>query len=328
MSRKGSGGKRKTSLPAFGFADDLLKGSREGGAPDEAQTPEAQTPEAQTPEAQTPEAQTPAKEANEKAAEKISLPAFGFAEDLLGKPGAAKKAASEPAAPPQPARSSKSAPPAADAKTRTEMEVDGKADGKRVSGKGQVARGGVARGENRIFAFADSLEATSAEEDKRHVTLETWVTFTLAGETFAMPVDPVREILRISTITRVPHAPHPIRGVTNLRGRVIPVIDLRVRIELAEGDLTKASRIIVVGSRNRLLGLLVDGVHQVVHLDVDRIQPPPEDVMTIQSDYISGVYQTDGQLLLLLDVDRALIIREMAPSVREAGDSPAAAAEA
>ena len=322
MSRKGSGGKRKTSLPAFGFADDLLKGSREGGAPDEAQTPEAQTPEAQT----------PANEANEKAAGKISLPAFGFAEDLLGKPGAAKKAASEPAAPPHPARSSKSAPPAADAKTRTEMEVDGKADGKadgkRVSGKGQVARGGVARGENRIFAFADSLEATSAEEDKRHVTLETWVTFTLAGETFAMPVDPVREILRISTITRVPHAPHPIRGVTNLRGRVIPVIDLRVRIELAEGDLTKASRIIVVGSRNRLLGLLVDGVHQVVHLDVDRIQPPPEDVMTIQSDYISGVYQTDGQLLLLLDVDRALIIREMAPSVREAGDSPAAAAEA
>jgi len=227
---------------------------------------------------------------------KLSLPAFGFAEDLLKKKQDAPAGAAEDEA-------------AAEAAAKPPAETPA-----------------VAEGEDRIFTFADTLEADVEEESKVVVRLESWVTLSLADETFALPVEPVREVLRVAGITRVPHAPYPIRGVANLRGRVIPVIDLRLRIELPEGEITRRSRIIVVGSRGRLLGLLVDAVHQVVHFDPSNVQEPPEDVMTVQSDYISGVYHWGEELILLLDVDRVLIIREapvgeLAPqeAFREAG---------
>jgi purine-binding chemotaxis protein CheW len=179
----------------------------------------------------------------------------------------------------------------------------------------------------RIFRFADRLSESrdtgAAPEAPTRIT--TWVTFTLAGEVFALPVEPVREILRVSSITRVPHAPAPIRGVSNVRGRVIPVIDLRLRIGLSAADLDRASRVVVVRSRGRLLGLLVDAVHQVVHLDLNQAQPPPEDVMTVQSDYISGVYHLEEQLVLLLDVERALLIRD-GEARSDAGRAPGGAA--
>ena len=169
--------------------------------------------------------------------------------------------------------------------------------------------------EGPIFSFADTLTAAEQEAERQaaEARITTWITFALADETFALPVEPVREVLRIHNITRVPHAPAPIRGVTNLRGRVIPVIDLRRRIGLSEEEPGRSSRIIVVAARGRLIGLLVDRVHQVSHLDLNLVQPPPDDVMTAQSDYITGVYHQGDDLLLLLDVDRALTIKETSP---------------
>ncbi len=172
-----------------------------------------------------------------------------------------------------------------------------------------------------IFDFADTLSAAEKDEERRiaEARITTWISFDLAGETFALPVEPVREVLRIHNITRVPHAPHPIRGVTNLRGRVIPVIDLRRRVGLQEGEIDRLARIIIVASRGRLIGLLVDQVHHVMHLDLNLVQPPPDDVMTLQSDYISGVYHLGDELLLLLDVDRALTIRDEPPKAQISG---------
>ncbi len=227
-------------------------------------------------------------------AKKVSLPAFGFAEDLLGKPEA---------------KPSEAKPPEIDslAQAIPEPEID-------------------AADPRRIFAFADQLERSGVMEPQAvPAELETWIAFSLAGEVFALPVTPVREVVRVSSITRVPHAPRPIRGVTNRRGRVIPVIDLRLRIELPAADLGRASRVIVVSSRGRLLGLLVDAVHQVVHIDVAKVQPPPDDVMTVQSDYLSGVYHLDDQLILLVDIDRVLIIKDGVADVAKAKDHRATA---
>jgi purine-binding chemotaxis protein CheW len=165
----------------------------------------------------------------------------------------------------------------------------------------------------RLFAFADSLEKQNAEresEEKTETKLETWVTFLLDSEDFGLPVSHVLEILRVSGITRVPHAPHPVRGVTNLRGRVLPVVDLRVRLGLQEKDLDVRSRILVVSSAGRLMGLLVDAVYQVVRIDRNNIQPPPPDIMTEQSDYILGVYHLQARIAILLDVDRVLLIHD------------------
>ena len=220
-----------------------------------------------------------------------SLPAFGFAEDLLAQ---RQGDAGDPR--PEEAAAARPEPPEAGAPEPDDPQ--------------------------RIFAFADSLETGAEREEPAAAPqrLTSWVTFRLAGETFALPVEPVREVLRVATITRVPHAPQPIRGVTNLRGRVIPVIDLRLRIGLETRDLDRASRVMVVASRGRLLGLLVDAVHQVLHVDLNRVQAPPEDVMTVQSDYILGVYHHGEQLILLFDVDRALVIKEPAP--RTEGEAP------
>ena len=262
-----------------------------------------------------------------------SLPAFGFASDLLKKkptdePG---EPAAEPGGVAAPPKAVAPPVPAAQEAAAQEAFVTEKVDRDHLQGNvaerdlvegmaaGELERsfsgsllGPQNEGPNRIFDFADRL-AARAEERKStgpKPRLETCLKFSLGGETFAMPVEPVQQIVRISSITRVPHAPRPIRGVTNLRGRVIPVIDLRVRVGLPAAEIDRSSRIIAVGSRGRVIGLLVDAVHQVMHLDLNLIQRPPEDVLTMQSDYIAGVYHLGESLILLLDVDRALIVRD------------------
>lgn len=169
---------------------------------------------------------------------------------------------------------------------------------------------GDASAPDRLYAFADSLDASGRTAAEPPKTMETWVTFTLAGETFGLPVTHVYEILRVSGITRVPHAPPVVRGVTNMRGRVLPVIDLRVRLSLPSEEPTQQSRILVVTSRGRSMGLLVDAVQQVERIERDTVQPPPGDVMTSQSEYIVGVCELGGRLVILLDVDLILVLQE------------------
>ena len=163
-----------------------------------------------------------------------------------------------------------------------------------------------------IYDFADQLKqgGNIGEERKEEEKLETWVTFMLGNESFGLPVSSVKEILRAGSITRVPHAPNPVRGVTNMRGRVLPVVDLNVRLGLKESGLSSMSRILVAESKGRLIGLLVDSVQQVFRMNHKAIQPPPPDIMTTQSDYILGVYHLQEVLVILLDVDRVLFIKD------------------
>lgn len=163
-----------------------------------------------------------------------------------------------------------------------------------------------------IYDFAEQLRKKSngGDEKNEEEKLETWVTFALGNESFGLPVSSVQEILRAGFITRVPHAPNPVRGVTNMRGRVLPVVDLNVRLGLKESDITSLSRILVVESKGRLIGLLVDSVQQVLRLSLKAVQPAPPDVITAQSDYILGVYHLQDALVILLDVDRVLYIKD------------------
>ncbi|HEV2720129.1 MAG TPA: chemotaxis protein CheW [Thermoanaerobaculia bacterium] len=163
--------------------------------------------------------------------------------------------------------------------------------------------------EDVLINFADSV-AVQEDAPSAAARIETWVTFALAGETFALPVSSVLEILRVAGITRVPHAPRVVRGVTNMRGKVLPVVDLRVRLGMSAAEITAQSRILVASSRGRLLGLLVDAVQQVDRIDRNAVQPPPPDVMTAQSHYLIGVSQLGERLVILLDVDLVLIVHE------------------
>ena len=161
-------------------------------------------------------------------------------------------------------------------------------------------------GPDRLFAFADRLGRRTAEAAPEHP--ESWASFDLAGEIYALPVSCVEEIQRITTLTRVPYAPAPVRGITNLRGRVLAVVDLRVRLGLPAAEITPQSRLVVVEARQRSLGLLVDGARQIVKLLPSRILPAPADVRTVHSDFLRGVYPREEDLLILLNLERILWI--------------------
>ena len=132
------------------------------------------------------------------------------------------------------------------------------------------------------------------------------VTFRLGKEEFSMDILKVQEIIRHMDLTRVPRTPDFVDGVINLRGRVIPVLDLRKRFGLPEGERTNETRIIVVDVDNRTVGLKVDAVSEVLWLPADTVEPPPSLVTGMESDYIKGVGKLDGRLIILLDVAKIL----------------------
>jgi purine-binding chemotaxis protein CheW len=188
--------------------------------------------------------------------------------------------------------------------------------GRRKPGKAGAGEATPAEGEvlpapdDRVLLFADSLqERRQAKEEQLH-EWETWVTCRVDREVFALPVKQVQEILRVAALTRVPHAPFPVRGVTNLRGYVLPVVDLRLRLGMPPEEPGPRHRVMVVHSRGRLIGLLVDAVEQVTQIDRLAVDPVPEDVMTAQSYYLLGVYHDEDRMIILLDADKVLQVRD------------------
>jgi purine-binding chemotaxis protein CheW len=177
-------------------------------------------------------------------------------------------------------------------------------------------------GPARIYSFADTLERREAAPAAPVERPESSVVFELAGELYALPVARIQEIQRAHGITRVPHAPEPVRGIANLRGRVLVVVDLRRRLGLPPAEIDDRSRILVVSSRERSLGLLVDATHQVVGLLPSRIEPPPADLVDERSAYLAGVVQLDDKLVIVLDIDQLLLVPEDAGAQTETETEP------
>ena len=202
---------------------------------------------------------------------RIELPASGLAEDILAQHEAslvpeADAAAKEPA--PAPAAVPDVAPTA---------------------------------GHSLSFFAAPVQEQRAAAEATEHL-----VTFYLDREEYGVDVRRVQEIRRVGEITTVPRAPEFVRGVINLRGRILPVLDMKKKLGLGEVAESRAARIVVVRVRERLLGLLVDGASQVPKIPVSRIEPPPEEVVERGGDYIRGVAKLDDRLIILVDLERLL----------------------
>lgn len=130
------------------------------------------------------------------------------------------------------------------------------------------------------------------------------VTFEVAGEEFAVDILSVHEINRMMELTRVPQSPPEVEGVINLRGRIIPVLDLRKRFGMPGGNRDEHNRIIVVEVLGRVLGFIVDRVHEVLRIDSSIVEPAPAMVCSIDSDFISGVGKLQDRLIILLDLAR------------------------
>lgn len=166
---------------------------------------------------------------------------------------------------------------------------------------------GTERAPSPVHAFADRVAASPQPEPAPEPT-ETWVAFGLAGELFALPVTGVVEAVRVETITRVPEAPFPVRGICNVRGQVIPVLDLQQRLDLGSGEVTAQSRILVVHSRGRAFGILVDRTEKVIQVARSKVHPLPEDLLNEQSRYVDGVFEYGEGLVILLKLDEVLIV--------------------
>lgn len=137
------------------------------------------------------------------------------------------------------------------------------------------------------------------------------LTFVLGREHYGVPVLKVREIIRLCDITPVPQMPDYIKGVLNLRGKIIPVADLRVKFRLASTANTDLTCIVVVqvalaDKSSTLMGLIVDAVEEVVNLTAADIEPTPDFGGTVEADYILGMAKVKGTVKALLDIDRVV----------------------
>ena len=132
------------------------------------------------------------------------------------------------------------------------------------------------------------------------------VSFHVGTEEFAIDILGVQEIIRMVELTPVPNAPHYVEGVINLRGKVIPILDLRARFGLPAGDRTKETRIIVVDIAHTILGFIVDSVQEVLRLPEDLIEPPPTTGRGGSAEFHKGIGRVDGRILILLDMSQLL----------------------
>jgi purine-binding chemotaxis protein CheW len=137
------------------------------------------------------------------------------------------------------------------------------------------------------------------------------VVFCISKEFYGVPIAAVQEIVRVPEVTGVPDAPDFFEGVINLRGKIVPVIDLRKRLRLPGAERTKASRVLVAENGGRVIGLLVDSVAEVRRLPVEAVEPPPEMISSVGIEYITGVAKAGERLIIFLDIAKILNVDEM-----------------
>jgi len=143
-----------------------------------------------------------------------------------------------------------------------------------------------------------------------------YLTFQLAGEVFAIGILAIREILEYTSLTAVPMMPTYVRGVINLRGAVVPVLDLLVRFGKTPAEVTKRTCIVIVevtthGER-QVFGVVVDSVNAVLDIPASEIEPPPSFGARIRTDFIQGMGKVNDRFVVLLDVDHVLAAEEIA----------------
>ncbi len=154
-----------------------------------------------------------------------------------------------------------------------------------------------------------SAVAVAEEESSQYLT------FFVADERYAIDILDVKEIIEVGQMTRVPMTPAYIRGVINLRGSVVPVVDLCARLGKGRCELTKRSAIVLVDVESRgerqMIGMLVDEVNEILEIEKSHLQPPPDFGTDIRTDFIQAMGRVDDIFMILLDIDHVLSADEL-----------------
>lgn len=156
-----------------------------------------------------------------------------------------------------------------------------------------------------------------------------YLTFLLGGETFAIGILHIKEIIEYGSVTTVPMMPEFVRGVINLRGAVVPVVDLALRFSRAPSPISRRTCIVIIEvmseDEKHNIGVTVDAVNEVLEIPSSEIEPPPAFGAKIRSDFIGGMGKVNGKFVIILDADKVLSVDEMA-SLTGTGEAAAAAA--
>jgi len=150
-----------------------------------------------------------------------------------------------------------------------------------------------------------------SESQQASAELREYLTFTLGAEEYGVDILRVQEIRRYDTVTRVPDAPEFVKGVINLRGTIVPVVDMRLKFKLGEPVYDTLTVMIILNIQRRVVGIVVDSVSDVLTLKRDAIRPPPEFGAALDTQYISGLGSQDDRMLILVDIERLMLSPEM-----------------
>ncbi len=138
-----------------------------------------------------------------------------------------------------------------------------------------------------------------------------FLTFRLGDEHYALDILTVKEIRGYESVTRIANAPAFIKGVINLRGEIVPIVDLRIKFNLGEVHYDEFTIVIVLHVHNRILGIVVDSVSDVVALDTEQMRPPPEFGVAFDSRYLLGLAMVNEQMIILVDISRLVSSDEL-----------------
>jgi purine-binding chemotaxis protein CheW len=139
-----------------------------------------------------------------------------------------------------------------------------------------------------------------------------YLTFTLGAEEYGVDILKVQEIRGYDTVTRIPDAPDFIKGVINLRGTIVPVVDMRLKFKLGRVEYNEFTVMIILNVAQRIVGMVVDGVSDVMQLAPDQIRPAPEFGSAVNSRFITGLGTFDNRMLILVDIERLMSAADMA----------------
>ena len=139
-----------------------------------------------------------------------------------------------------------------------------------------------------------------------------YLTFILGSEEYGIEILKVQEIRSYEAVTKIANTPDFIKGVINLRGSIVPIIDLRMRFRLDQAEYNDTTVVIILNLDNRTIGMVVDGVSDVLELKESQISPVPELVASIDTKYLLGLGTSDGRMLILVDIEQLMSSKEMA----------------
>ena len=154
--------------------------------------------------------------------------------------------------------------------------------------------------------------ASVARGQEAEATGQEFLVFALGEEEYGIDILKVQEIRGYDTVTRIANAPEFVKGVINLRGIIVPIVDMRIKFDLGRVEYDHHTVVIILNVAGRVVGMVVDGVSDVLTLTTEQIKPAPEFGSTLNTEFLTGLGTVEGRMLILMDIERLMTSQEMA----------------